>query len=97
MSLMSSRFTRYAAIALSATMLVAASTVSTANRPAEDVARDAARHPAEMVSFAKIAPGQTVVDMLPGGGYFTRVFAQAVGPKGHVIAIVPDTYAARNP
>jgi predicted methyltransferase len=67
------------------------------NRPAEDVARDAARKPAAMVAFAKIAPGQTVVDMLPGGGYFTRVFAQAVGPKGKIVALVSDQYAKANP
>jgi predicted methyltransferase len=72
-------------------------TLSTANRPAEDVARDAARKPAEMVKFAQIKPGQTVVDMLPGGGYFTRVFSQAVGPKGKVIALVSDQYAKANP
>jgi predicted methyltransferase len=67
------------------------------NRPASDTERDATRKPAEMVAFAKIAPGQTVVDMLPGGGYFTRVFSQAVGPKGKVVALVSDQYAARNP
>jgi predicted methyltransferase len=26
------------------------------------------------------------VDLLPGGGYFTRIFARTVGPKGHVYA-----------
>ncbi len=71
--------------------------VSTANRPAEDVARDAIRKPSEMVKFAMIKPGQTVVDMLPGGGYFTRVFSQAVGPEGKVIALVSDAYAKINP
>jgi predicted methyltransferase len=75
----------------------AAFTVSTADRPAEDVARDADRKPAEMVKFGMIEPGQTVVDMLPGGGYFTRVFSQAVGPKGKVIALVSDQYAKMNP
>jgi predicted methyltransferase len=76
---------------------MAAFTMSNANRPAEDVARDANRKPAEMVTFAMIKPGQTVVDMLPGGGYFTRVFSQAVGPKGHVVALVSDQYAKMNP
>ena len=71
--------------------------IDNSTRPAADVERDANRKPAEMVTFAKIAPGQTVVDMLPGGGYFTRVFSQAVGPKGHVVALVPDQYAARKP
>jgi predicted methyltransferase len=71
--------------------------IDNSSRPAADVARDGARKPAAMVAFAKIAPGQTVVDLLPGGGYFTRVFAQAVGPKGKVVALVSDQYAARNP
>lgn len=75
----------------------AAFTISAANRPAEDVARDAARRPAEMVEFAMIKPGQTVVDMLPGGGYFTRIFSQAVGPKGKVVALVAREYAAQYP
>jgi predicted methyltransferase len=37
-------------------------------RPPEDVARDASRNPSAMVAFAKIKAGQTVVDILPGGG-----------------------------
>jgi predicted methyltransferase len=88
----------FAAIGIVA-MLVAAAPVKIDNstRPGADIARDAARKPAEMVSFAKIAKGQTVVDLLPGGGYFTRVFAQAVGRKGKVVALVSDQYAARNP
>ena len=71
--------------------------IDNSKRPAADIARDAARKPAEMVRFARIAPGQTVVDMIPGGGYFTRVFAQAVGPKGRVIAFVPESLVARFP
>lgn len=60
--------------------------VADAGRPEADTTRDAARKPAEMLAFAGVKPGQTIVDLLPGGGYFTRVFAKAVGPKGKVIA-----------
>jgi predicted methyltransferase len=67
------------------------------NRPAADVERDAARKPAAMVRFSQVKPGQLVVDMLPGGGYFTRVFSQVVGPNGKVVALVSDQYAARFP
>lgn len=56
-------------------------------RPEADTARDADRKPAEMLEFAGIKPGQTVVDLIPGGGYFTRIFAKAVGPKGTVYAV----------
>jgi predicted methyltransferase len=54
------------------------------NRPAEDTARDADRKPATMIAFAGIKPGMVVVDLIPGKGYFTRIFAGAVGPGGHV-------------
>jgi predicted methyltransferase len=57
-------------------------------RPEADTKRDADRKPAEMLDFAGIKPGQTVADFLPGGGYFTRIFAKAVGPKGTVYALI---------
>ncbi|QXQ06242.1 methyltransferase [Sphingosinicellaceae bacterium] len=66
-------------------------------RPAEDIARDAARKPADMVAFAGIKPGSKVADMIPGGGYFTRIFAAAVGPTGHVTAIIPEAAEAAYP
>jgi predicted methyltransferase len=59
-------------------------------RPAEDKARDADRKPAEMLAFAQLRPGQTVVDYIPGKGYFTRLFSAAVGAKGSVWAVTPQ-------
>ncbi len=63
-------------------------------RPAEDTARDAARKPADMVAFAGIKAGSKVADMIPGTGYFTRVFSIAAGPTGHVTAIIPPAAEA---
>jgi predicted methyltransferase len=83
--------------ALAALAAAPAFKLDNSTRPATDVERDAARKPAMIVQFAKIGAGQTVVDMLPGGGYFTRVFAQAVGPKGKVVALVSDQYAKAFP
>jgi predicted methyltransferase len=87
------------AVSIAASMIAAAPALKLDNstRPADDIARDAARKPAAMIAFAKIAPGQTIVDLLPGGGYFTRIFSQAVGPNGKVVALVSAQYAARNP
>jgi predicted methyltransferase len=59
---------------------------------AKDVAADARRHPAELVAFAGVKAGDTVVDLIPGSGYFTRIFSLIVGPKGHVYAVLPDEY-----
>jgi predicted methyltransferase len=53
-------------------------------RPAADVARDAERHPAEILSFAGVKPGDRVTDFMMGSGYFTRILAAAVGDKGQV-------------
>ena len=69
--------------------------VADSARPAEDVARDAARKPAEMVAFAGIRPGQRIVELIPGGGYYTRILARAVGPRGHVYAVVTPGFQQR--
>jgi predicted methyltransferase len=64
-------------------------------RPATDTARDASRKPAEIVAFAGVKPGDKVAEMMPGGGYFTRILAKTVGPKGHIYALVPTGFANR--
>ncbi len=56
-------------------------------RPEADRARDDIRHPAEILAFAQIFPGQRVADIGPGGGYYTRLFSVAVGDQGRVYAI----------
>jgi predicted methyltransferase len=71
--------------------------VAAPDRPAADKARDGDRKPAAMLTFAGIKPGDKVADLIPGGGYFTRLFAKAVGANGHVYAVVPPAMVARNP
>ncbi|MBO9557705.1 MAG: class I SAM-dependent methyltransferase [Caulobacter sp.] len=61
-------------------------------RPAADTARDAARHPAEILALANIKPGAKVADLMMGGGYFTRILSAAVGPTGTVYAYQPDEF-----
>jgi predicted methyltransferase len=58
-------------------------------RPEADRSADADRKPEETLAFAGVKPGDKVVDLLPGGGYFTRLFSAIVGPKGHVYAVPP--------
>ena len=60
------------------------------DRPVEQVAADAARKPAELLTFAGVAPGARVGDFMSGGGYFTRLFSRIVGDTGHVYAFVPQ-------
>jgi predicted methyltransferase len=67
-----------------------AAAVADPARPAADRARDANRKPAECLTFAGVKPGQRVADLIPGGGYFTRLFSKAVGPNGYVYAYMPS-------
>jgi predicted methyltransferase len=77
------------AIAADAPAYVTAA-VSNPDRSAEETARDANRKPADMVTFAGIKPGDTVIDLVPGREqYFTHIFAKVVGPKGHVYSYMP--------
>lgn len=55
-------------------------------RPDADKQRDATRKPIETVQFLGIKTGQTVIDVLAGGGWFTEVLSAAVGPTGKVYA-----------
>lgn len=73
--------------------------VADKGRPEADTKRDADRKPAEMLEFAGVKPGSVVVDYIPGGGYFTRIFAKAVGPKGKVFAVTnpPPANATTQP
>ena len=54
---------------------------------------DARRHPAELVALADLKPGQRVLDLIPGDGYWTRIFSKMVGPTGRVYAVWPQAYA----
>lgn len=64
--------------------------IADSSRPATDTARDALRKPAETLLFADIKVGGKVADYAAGSGYFTRLFADLVGPQGHVYASVPS-------
>ncbi|QAY76232.1 class I SAM-dependent methyltransferase [Sphingosinicella sp. BN140058] len=66
--------------------------VADSRRPEADRVRDAARKPGELLAFAEIAPGEKVADFIMGGGYFTRILAAAVGPKGRVYAYQPAEF-----
>ena len=56
---------------------------------ADDREKDARRHGAELVAFSGVKPGDNVLELIPGSGYFTRIFSKVVGANGHVYAVVP--------
>jgi predicted methyltransferase len=62
--------------------------VADSARPEADKARDAERKPAETLEFAGVRPKQVVIELAPGGGYYTRLLSAVVGPEGKVYAVM---------
>jgi predicted methyltransferase len=71
-----------------------AAAVANPNRPQADRDRDALRKPGEVVAFAGVKPGEQVLELIPGGGYYTRILSGVVGPKGHVAEALPNLTGA---
>ncbi|HEY5072379.1 MAG TPA: methyltransferase [Caulobacteraceae bacterium] len=61
-----------------------ANAVADPARPAEDRADDALRDPADTLAFAGVRPGMVVGELFPGGGYYTLMLSDVVGPTGMV-------------
>jgi predicted methyltransferase len=55
---------------------------------------DTRRHPGELIAFSGLKPGDHVLDLIPGDGYWTRIFSRIVGPNGRVYSVWPQAYAA---
>lgn len=66
-------------------------------RPDSDRARDAQRKPVELLSLVALPKDPAIADLMPGSGYFTRLFSLEAGAKGHVYAVIPAEMAARHP
>ena len=53
-------------------------------------ARDAYRHPRETLAFFGLKPGQTVIEITPGGGWYTEILAPLLKGQGKLVAAVID-------
>ena len=61
-----------------------------AHRAPENLARDSARHPAETLKFFGIKPNMTVIEITPGGGWYTEILAPYLRANGQLIAASYD-------
>lgn len=61
-------------------------------RRGEDKARDKYRNPVETIGFFGIEPSHTVVEYVPGGGWYSKILAPYVAEKGKFIGLTfaPD-------
>lgn len=62
-------------------------------RDPKNVARDAYRHPAGTLEFFGLEPSQTVVEITPGGGWYSEILAPYLRDKGHYVAAAVDPAA----
>lgn len=58
---------------------------------------DAARKPAEVLAFAQIRPGDTILEMEAGRGWYSDIISGAVGPAGKLIVQYPPEFAYGDP
>ncbi len=66
------------------------SAIASQTRTPKFVARDNARHPYEELSFFGITPSSDVVEIWPGGGYWTEILAPYLHDHGHYdLAVAP--------
>ena len=69
---------------------LAAAAANPARSPAY-VARDGARHPAQELAFFGLRPDANVVEIWPGGGYWTQILAPYLAARGtYTVALEPD-------
>jgi predicted methyltransferase len=66
-----------------------AASVNSESRSAEDKARDQYRHPQEALAFWGLQPGMTILEVQPGGGWWTEIlapYARVTGGKYYATA-----------
>ena len=64
-----------------------AAAVAASTRTATNTARDKYRHPAETLAFFGVKPGDTVVELWPGGGWYTEILAPLTKAGGGTLYV----------
>jgi predicted methyltransferase len=67
-----------------------AAAIGAPTRTPANIARDRYRHPMETLSFFGVEPGDTVVEIWPGGGWYTEILAPLLAGRGTYYAVGPD-------
>ncbi len=67
--------------------------VKAPSRDPDNVKRDVYRHPAQTLAFFGVQPGQTVVEITPGNGWYSEILAPLLRGNGRYVAAVVDPQA----
>ncbi|WP_374602623.1 class I SAM-dependent methyltransferase [Arenimonas sp.] len=65
-------------------------------RDPSNASRDAWRHPRETLGFFGVGPSQTIIEISPGGGWYTEILAALPGEKGRYIGVINDPSKSGN-
>jgi predicted methyltransferase len=60
-------------------------------RDPKNTPRDAYRHPRETLAFFGVGPSQRIIEISPGGGWYTEILAPLAQGKGSYVGVLTDT------
>jgi len=60
--------------------------ISSEERSPKNITRDSSRHPYETLTFFEIKPNMKVVELSPGGGWYSEILANYIHKPGKLIA-----------
>lgn len=69
--------------------------VANPGRSADNRARDQYRHPIETLKFFGLKPTDLVVEIYPGGGWYTEILAPFVADKGSLALVASEQQLSR--
>ncbi len=71
--------------------------IADSKRPSSEIDQDVSRKPESVLKFVGVKPNDHVIDLVPGGGYYTRLFSKIVGSKGVVYSVTPNELLQKFP
>ncbi len=81
---------------VSDTQMKVQAAMESASRPEADLKRDGNRKPVETLAFFQLEDDMRVLELLPGGGWYTRLLAPTLRENGELyVAIGTNTVATR--
>jgi predicted methyltransferase len=93
-SMAASHVVDHATTPRTATTAALQSAIDSPARDASDRARDVYRHPLQTLEFFGVQPNQTVIEITPGGGWYSEILAPYLNAGGHYIGAVPAAAAS---
>jgi predicted methyltransferase len=92
-SMAASHVADHAASPTAATMAALQVSIDSPARDVSNRARDGYRHPLQTLEFFGVEPNQNVIEITPGGGWYSEILAPYLNAGGHYMGAVPAAAA----